>query len=541
MKKITIFVVAIFLLFFEVNAQLTELVAKNEKAIFQIFSYDEFGSPSSTGTGFFINKSGTGLTNLHVLEDSKFAFIRDYKGNIFQIEKITRVSKDCDIAEFTVGNSVNKSFDILSITTTIPPKASNIFVIGNPEGFESTVSTGIISSIREEDKNKVIQITAPISPGSSGSPIMDMTGNVIGIATYQSKRGQNLNFGYWIGCKENLLVNSEYKLSSDSKHNLYVLNKVCETESNLILNSIELNEKNTVLNLSFTNTSLQYGDGAFIFTVIGDKNQSFYIEDKSTKTKVYAYDATIGASAKSPTFLKLGETKRFKLFFPPLKNAQEINVKEGMQGADWSFSNINLNDYKTFSFKDDKFFNNFYFQTGLAMLSNKNYAEAYILLKDFTSKNNENDYAHNLAGIVSYILGNNLDAFLHIKKAIEINPTNDNYYFNLYFLNKQNGDMDEALKNISSAIQLNDDHPEYYAFRAYLNIEKKRWKEAISDLNKYIESDREISYYAYFQRAVAKLWEKEKSACKDLEKAYSMASNEEAKKTIAEWYNKYCR
>jgi serine protease Do len=73
-------------------------------------------------------------------------------------------------------------------------------VIGNPEGLEGTVSDGIISAFR--DNRSMIQITAPISPGSSGSPVLDEAGNVVGIVTQVFKEGQNLNFA--ISCKVGL-------------------------------------------------------------------------------------------------------------------------------------------------------------------------------------------------------------------------------------------------------------------------------------------------------------------------------------------------
>lgn len=521
--------------------QLSDLVTKNEKAVVQIFSYDEFGTPSSTGTGFFTDKSGIGLTNLHVIDDAKFAYIRDYKGDIFQIEKISRVNKECDLAEFIVKTTDSRVFDILNFNINTPPKGTDIFVIGNPEGLESTVSTGIISSIRDQEGKKLVQISAPISPGSSGSPIMDMQGNVIGVATYQYKKGQNLNFGYAIGNYQDLKSTTQYKLSNNGTENLFVLNKICPTESNLILNSIEVNEKNTVVNFSYTNTSLTFGDRAFIFTTIGDKQKSFYIEDKEASKRLYVYDATIGTTPKSPTYLKLGETKRFKLYFPTLGSARSVNIKEGIEGASWEFRDINLADYKNLDFKNDLFFNDFYFQTGLALLSSNQYAEAYVVLKDYADKNDTNDYAHNLAGIISHILGNNLDAFIHIERAIKINPTNDSYYFNLYYLNNEASNFDNALKNISSAIQLNDTQPEYYALRADILIQQNSWKEALADLNKFMDSDREISGYSYFQRAVCKLYLNDKTACKDLERAYQMVNKKEDEATIKEWYNKHCR
>jgi serine protease Do len=71
-------------------------------------------------------------------------------------------------------------------------EGEKVLVIGNPEGLRGTVSDGIISAFREN--RSLIQITAPISPGSSGSPVLDETGQVIGMATLVEKEGQNLNF-----------------------------------------------------------------------------------------------------------------------------------------------------------------------------------------------------------------------------------------------------------------------------------------------------------------------------------------------------------
>src|SRR5207248_11758035 len=68
-------------------------------------------------------------------------------------------------------------------------------VIGNPYGLEGSVSNGIVSAVRQiSGYGKIIQITASISPGSSGSPVVNMLGQVIGVATLQAAEGQNLNF-----------------------------------------------------------------------------------------------------------------------------------------------------------------------------------------------------------------------------------------------------------------------------------------------------------------------------------------------------------
>ena len=70
-----------------------------------------------------------------------------------------------------------------------------VYVISSPQGLENTISDGILSGIREIDaKRKILQITAPVSSGSSGGPVFNNNGEVIGIATFLIEEAQNLNF-----------------------------------------------------------------------------------------------------------------------------------------------------------------------------------------------------------------------------------------------------------------------------------------------------------------------------------------------------------
>ena len=83
----------------------------------------------------------------------------------------------------------------LPLVQTAPQEGESIVVVGNPFGLEGSVSNGIVSAVREiPGYGKIIQITAPISPGSSGSPVVNMRGQVIGVATLQAAEGQSLNF-----------------------------------------------------------------------------------------------------------------------------------------------------------------------------------------------------------------------------------------------------------------------------------------------------------------------------------------------------------
>ena len=69
-----------------------------------------------------------------------------------------------------------------------------MFAVGNPQGLEGTFSMGIVSSVRQIEADSLLQVTAPISPGSSGGPILNAEGQVIGVAVATFNGGQNLNF-----------------------------------------------------------------------------------------------------------------------------------------------------------------------------------------------------------------------------------------------------------------------------------------------------------------------------------------------------------
>ena len=82
----------------------------------------------------------------------------------------------------------------LTMTTAVPDEGEQIFVIGNPLRLEGSVSDGIVSAVREvPDLGRIIQVTAPVSHGNSGSPLFNMRGEVIGIVTVKVTNGQNIN------------------------------------------------------------------------------------------------------------------------------------------------------------------------------------------------------------------------------------------------------------------------------------------------------------------------------------------------------------
>ncbi|HOZ30170.1 MAG TPA: trypsin-like peptidase domain-containing protein [Bacteroidales bacterium] len=173
--------------------KLPNLIKKIQPSIVSIITYDKNGDPLSSGSGFFINSDGNIITNCHVMEDAWSADIKTFEGKTYKVDKVLAHNYNSDIVMLSLKMPDNNKY--IKITTNIPDIGSSVFVIGNPRGLEQTVSDGIVSAVRvDPDYGRVVQITAPISPGSSGSPVMNMKGEVIGVATYQFINGQNLNF-----------------------------------------------------------------------------------------------------------------------------------------------------------------------------------------------------------------------------------------------------------------------------------------------------------------------------------------------------------
>ncbi len=190
------------------HAELTtsQIAKKYSSSVVTIIALDENDQPLSLGSGFIINEKGDIATNHHVLEGSTKAIIKTTKGDKGAILNVISYDPELDllIAKTSLKNIKPLPFGD-SDTITV---GEDIVAIGNPAGLEGTVSKGIISGIRKIEDYKFIQITAPISPGSSGGPVFNLAGKVIGIATAYLDYGQSLNFAMPINYLRNLKVSN---------------------------------------------------------------------------------------------------------------------------------------------------------------------------------------------------------------------------------------------------------------------------------------------------------------------------------------------
>jgi tetratricopeptide (TPR) repeat protein len=172
---------------------LPELVKRIKPSAVAIETFDARGNTLSRGSGFFVAPDRI-ITNRHVIDRSSRVEVHLVDGKKFTVKGVLAVDGEGDLALLQV-DVPRELASPLPIVRAVPQEGEFVVVIGNPFGLEGSVSNGIVSAVREiSGYGKIIQITAPISPGSSGSPVVNMLGQVIGVATLQAAEGQSLNF-----------------------------------------------------------------------------------------------------------------------------------------------------------------------------------------------------------------------------------------------------------------------------------------------------------------------------------------------------------
>jgi len=132
------------------------------------------------------------VTNAHVVAGAARVEIFDDSGALLGIAPYAEMlSSTVDLA---ILPSVGVRVPALPLALTAPAVGEQVIVIGAPEGLTNTVSDGIVSAVRQLETRRLLQITAPISPGSSGGPVLNARGEVVGVSVSILREGQNLNF-----------------------------------------------------------------------------------------------------------------------------------------------------------------------------------------------------------------------------------------------------------------------------------------------------------------------------------------------------------
>jgi hypothetical protein len=160
-------------------------------SVVTLVTYAIDGEVIGQGSGFVLLDKRI-ATNRHVIEGARRVEVRSSKGEL--LGSFTFAEAVSPTADIAILPALSQLPEGLALTTDPPRVGEPVYAIGSPLGLPNTLSNGIISAIRNDLASPMLQITAPISPGSSGGPVINMRGEVLGVATASIRAGQNLNF-----------------------------------------------------------------------------------------------------------------------------------------------------------------------------------------------------------------------------------------------------------------------------------------------------------------------------------------------------------
>ena len=183
-----------------------------------IVSEDRFHQPIAFGSGIIVS-NGKILTNYHVVEGATTVYAKTSTGKKLSIDGMYGSEATLDLICLSAPSAAVAN---ILVSTKPPVVGERVYAIGNPEGLSNTISEGIVSAIRQFSGQNMIQITAPISPGSSGGPIINNSGEVIGIAVGAISSGQNLNFAIPISQAQGIMSSSAVLPLKTTKRKAYV-------------------------------------------------------------------------------------------------------------------------------------------------------------------------------------------------------------------------------------------------------------------------------------------------------------------------------
>lgn len=185
-----------------------EIYKSSSPAVVLMEVYGNDGKVAGSGSGFLVSADGKILTNYHVIQHTKQATVRLANEDAYDTVEVIDVDRRKDIALLKI-KAVSLPFLKLGHSNSAQI-GDKVYALGNPLGvFQNTLSDGILSGIRQMDGYKLFQISAPISHGSSGSPVFNSSGEVIAIVEATLSEGQNLNFAIPIDYASGMLASSQ--------------------------------------------------------------------------------------------------------------------------------------------------------------------------------------------------------------------------------------------------------------------------------------------------------------------------------------------
>lgn len=177
-------------------------------SIVYIETFDQNGNEKGVASGFVCDANGKIGTNLHVIQGAYSAKVTLSNGQVYDVENVSGYDSNNDIAELKI-NATGLSPVIFGDSDSIST-GDKVYAIGNPLGLDDTISDGLISTKNRQIYGiNYIQISVPISPGSSGGVLVNEQAQVIGITAARMVSGENLNFAIPINIYKTILASNQ--------------------------------------------------------------------------------------------------------------------------------------------------------------------------------------------------------------------------------------------------------------------------------------------------------------------------------------------
>ncbi len=171
-----------------------QLAERVRPSVVEIIGTVAGSGDTSYGTGFAFREPTLVATNAHVIKGVEDLMVRTWDGALLASVEVLHEDTAIDLAILRVKGL--RAAPLPFASGAVPPVGTPVVAVGHPRGYEFTVSNGIVSALRSIDEGgpELIQTTAPISPGSSGGPLLSMAGEVVGVCSLTLTEGQNINF-----------------------------------------------------------------------------------------------------------------------------------------------------------------------------------------------------------------------------------------------------------------------------------------------------------------------------------------------------------
>ena len=409
---------------------------------------DSNGVPLGFGSGFFV-RDNLIATNYHVIEGAARGTAKLVgRFSTYTIEGVTATDQTNDLALLKVTMS---GINPLPLGNSSDLKiGETVYVAGNPRGLEGTFSNGIISSRRDQYTKERLQMTAPISPGSSGGPVLNSKGEVIGVSFMTLVGGQNLNFAIPSRYLTELLT------ESTPAKPLAEGNRSISAETYL----------------TWGDTKYDLGDykGA-----IADYDSAIHL--KPDYAKAY-YNRGLAKYKLGQHFAAIADYDSAIRLKPDYANAyNNRGIAKGELGqhfaaiADYDNA-IRLNpDHATA-----------YYNRGIAKGDLGQHSAAIADYDSAIRLNPDYDSAYNNRGVAKSRLGQHFAAIADFDRAIRLNPDHADAYYNRGLAKCSLDQYLAAIADFDRAIRLKPDHAIAYLNRGVAKTRLNRISEAKRDV-----------------------------------------------------------